>query len=307
MSAEYRIKTFSALTEKEVSALYEFCNSQQIEDFYSDLNEMKKYYSSNVLNKGENHFSLWVNDDIKACGGYVDLMAKEKNEIYITQAFSAEDDKKYWELLYSNLLSAMSKRIEQAVLDKVYIKLGLRGKSSLIYSWSIDENFIEDFDMLKLKYDLSKASTFEDAQNLVYHENLSLETWEIFRDIHDKAFVPIPNGGRLDSDSYEEYLTTIDDTTSNLIYYYNNLPIGISILAKDDSEIFLDALAVNPEFHSKGYGKLILKYLSGNLRTQGYKSIKLIVSNNNAPAYNLYLKYGFVLDKIYVKWMKKKF
>lgn len=307
MSAEYRIKTFSALTEKEVSALYEFCNSQQIEDFYSDLNEMKKYYSSNVLNKGENHFSLWVNDDIKACGGYVDLMAKEKNEIYITQAFSAEDDKKYWELLYSNLLSSMSKRLEQAVLDKVYIKLGLRGKSSLIYSWSIDENFIEDFDMLKLKYDLSKASTFEDAQNLVYHENLSLETWEIFRDIHDKAFVPIPNGGRLDSDSYEGYMTTVDDTTSNLIYYYNNVPIGISIFAKDDSEIFLDALAVNPEFHSKGYGKLILKYLSSNLKTQGYKSIKLIVANNNAPAYNLYLKYGFVLDKIYVKWMKKSF
>ncbi len=307
MSAEYKIKTFSALTEKEVSALYEFCNSQQIEDFYSDLNEMKKYYSSNVLNKGENHFSLWVNDDIKACGGYVDLMAKEKNEIYITQAFSAEDDKKYWELLYSNLLSSMSKRLEQAVLDKVYIKLGLRGKSSLIYSWSLDENFIEDFDMLKLKYVLSKASTFEDAQNLVYHENLSLETWEIFRDIHDKAFVPIPNGGRLDSDSYEEYMTTIDDTTSNLIYYYNNVPIGISIFAKDDSEIFLDALAVNPEFHSKGYGKLILKYLSSNLKAQGYKSIKLIVANNNAPAYNLYLKYGFVLDKIYVKWMKKSF
>ena len=307
MSAEYRIKTFSALTEKEVSALYEFCNSQQIEDFYSDLNEMKKYYSSNVLNKGENHFSLWVNDDIKACGGYVDLMAKEKNEIYITQAFSAEDNKKYWELLYSNLLSSMSKRLEQAVLDKVYIKLGLRGKSSLIYSWIIDENFIEDFDMLKLKYDLSKASTFEDAQNLVYHENLSLETWEIFRDIHDKAFVPIPNGGRLDSDSYEEYMTTVDDTTSNLIYYYNNVPIGISIFANDDSEIFLDALAVNPEFHSKGYGTLILKYLSSNLKTQGYKSIKLIVANNNAPAYNLYLKFGFVLDKVYVKWMKKKF
>ena len=110
-----------------------------------------------------------------------------------------------------------------------------------------------------------------------------------------------------DSDSYEKYLTTVDDTTSNLIYYYNNVPIGISIFAKDDSEIFLDALAVNPEFHSKGYGKLILKYLSGNLKTQGYKSIKLIVANNNAPAYNLYLKYGFVLDKIYVKWMKKKF
>ena len=110
-----------------------------------------------------------------------------------------------------------------------------------------------------------------------------------------------------DSDSYEKYLTTIDDTTSNLIYYYNNVPIGISIFAKDDSEIFLDALAVNPEFHSKGYGKLILKYLCGNLKTQGYKSIKLIVANNNAPAYNLYLKYGFVLDKIYVKWMKKSF
>ena len=102
-------------------------------------------------------------------------------------------------------------------------------------------------------------------------------------------------------------MTTIDDTTSNLIYYYNNVPIGISIFAKDDSEIFLDALAVNPEFHSKGYGKLILKYLSDNLKTQGYKSIKLIVANNNAPAYNLYLKYGFVLDKIYVKWMKKSF
>lgn len=307
MSAEYKIKTFSNLTEQEVSTLYDFCSSHQTEDFYSDLNEMKKYYSSNVLNKGENHFSLWVNDDIKACGGYVDLMAKEKNEIYITQAFSAEDNKKYWELLYSNLLSSMSKRLEQAVLDKVYIKLGLRGKSSLIYSWSLDENFIEDFDMLKLKYDLSKTSTFEDAQNLVYHENLSLETWEIFRDIHDKAFVPIPNGGRLDSDSYEGYMTTVDDTTSNLIYYYNNVPIGISIFAKDDSEIFLDALAVNPEFHSKGYGKLILKYLSSNLKTQGYTSIKLIVANNNAPAYNLYLKYGFVLDKIYVKWMKKKF
>ena len=40
-----------------------------------------------------------------------------------------------------------------------------------------------------------------------------------------------------DSDSYEKYLTTIDDTTSNLIYYYNNVPIDISIFAKDDSEI----------------------------------------------------------------------
>ena len=71
MSAEYKIKTFSNLTEQEVSTLYDFCSSHQTEDFYSDLNEMKKYYSSNVLNKGENHFSLWVNDDIKACGGYV--------------------------------------------------------------------------------------------------------------------------------------------------------------------------------------------------------------------------------------------
>ena len=32
-------------------------------------------------------------------------------------------------------------------------------------------------------------------------------------------------------------MTTIDDTTSNLIYYYNNVPIDISIFAKDDSEI----------------------------------------------------------------------
>ncbi len=311
MNIKYKIKAFSNLTDEEIYTLYKFCHSYQPDDFYSNLNDMKEYYSSSSLNRGKNQFSLWINDDIKASGGYVDLMAEEKKEIYITQAFASKENIFYWELIYAHIIDSIRNKLGSYILNSVSLKLGIRGQSNSVYDWGLNSNFIDDFDMLKMKYDLSKVPNFHNSNNLVCHESLSSENWKIFRDIHDKAFVPIPNGGRLNADTYEEYLTANSHFNHfknvNLLFYHNNLPIGVSILDKEGSDIFIDALAVNPEFHSQGYGMLILKYLSNYLKNIGYKNLKLIVANNNTPAYNLYLKYGFASDGIYVKWLKKKF
>ncbi|RUS31299.1 acyl-CoA N-acyltransferase [Jimgerdemannia flammicorona] len=56
-------------------------------------------------------------------------------------------------------------------------------------------------------------------------------------------------------------------------------------------------LGVVPEFRGKGISKILLRYYLDRLRASGLKRVQLECIVDNAPAYNLYLKNGFVKQR----------
>lgn len=58
----------------------------------------------------------------------------------------------------------------------------------------------------------------------------------------------------------------------------------------------LTLLGTLPEYHGQGLGKVMLRYLFDVAKEEGYKGVILSVAKET-PAYQFYLKEGFVLDK----------
>jgi GNAT superfamily N-acetyltransferase len=77
---------------------------------------------------------------------------------------------------------------------------------------------------------------------------------------------------------------------------HDNKDIGFAMTREDKEDIFLAELHIADEYRNKGYGKKSLQLAKELAANKGYSEIKIRVFKNS-PAYQLYLRYGFTMEK----------
>jgi ribosomal protein S18 acetylase RimI-like enzyme len=80
-----------------------------------------------------------------------------------------------------------------------------------------------------------------------------------------------------------------------LVLTINNNVAGYAHLDKEDDKIWF-GICILEEYQGKGYGKILMNYIMDNCK---YPEIFLSVDKNNDLAFNLYIKYGFMIETIH--------
>jgi len=111
----------------------------------------------------------------------------------------------------------------------------------------------------------------------------------------------VPNGGIISVKDVDEYLA---DTSQKRFYFLvqtENQNIGImEIDLEDDEDMF--TVGLKKGWQNKGYGKRLTETAIDFLNQKGVDVIRLIVTSENKPAYETYLKRGFVVTKVLTDW-----
>ncbi len=99
--------------------------------------------------------------------------------------------------------------------------------------------------------------------------------------------------GKLPGPMLEEYAQVIEQGQV-FVVELNCKIIGVLVLGVTNEGFLLDNVAVEPSFHGKGIGKLLLQFAEAEARLQGYRSIYLYTHEKMTENQSLYAKTGYV-------------
>jgi ribosomal protein S18 acetylase RimI-like enzyme len=119
--------------------------------------------------------------------------------------------------------------------------------------------------------------------------------------IYNEAFSDAPNGGIISVQDVDAYLHDASAGKYYFIVQAENQNIGmLEIDMEDIEDIF--TIGLKREWRSKGYGKRLLETAIDFLNQKEVEEICLMVISRNKRAYEMYLKRGFVVKKVYTDW-----
>ena len=93
-------------------------------------------------------------------------------------------------------------------------------------------------------------------------------------------------------------LSTVLDHKYNVMYYFNEEPVGYGHLDHDSDKLWLGIL-VSDHHTGKGYGKLIMTNLIKAYKNMSYDCLYLTVDKTNVGAQKLYESFNFEVNDIY--------
>ncbi len=134
--------------------------------------------------------------------------------------------------------------------------------------------------------------------------NLGKQSGDYSRFQQDKNFPP----GTFEK-MYTEWIHTAfsaEQSDAIFILEENTKMFGFATVFfnQDDAEIVL--IAIDPKYRSKGYGKMLVEYISAYLSNINYKNLYVVTQEQNTPACRLYESCGFEIIKkeyIYHIWL----
>ena len=91
----------------------------------------------------------------------------------------------------------------------------------------------------------------------------------------------------------EDYAQVIEQDQV-FVVELNNKIVGVLVLIVTNEGFLLENVAVEPSFHGKGIGKLLLQFAEAEARLQGYRSIYLYTHEKMTENQSLYSKSGYV-------------
>lgn len=126
-----------------------------------------------------------------------------------------------------------------------------------------------------------------------------------FLDVHNAAFSVTPNGATF---SEEQALDVFGETLGTdllQVGYASGRPVCVVELAVRGDEGEILGLGVLPEEWGRGYGRQGLACAVETLMRHGVQRIHLVVIDASERAVNLYLRNGFVVDRILSTWLER--
>jgi ribosomal protein S18 acetylase RimI-like enzyme len=295
------IKSFTELTTQEKQRLYEYIISIGSSHYFDNFKEMVKDYIGIVFNYGDSHFSLWDDKgNVKGTLAVITKEVKERGEAFITGVNIREEDSPYFALL----LERGIKYIE--TLSPEVIKLGVYTSISYITPSVLGHGFKEVYKAMIMKYNGDKYNNIEASKDIEI-QGLSQQNKKEFQRVHNTAFIKAPNGAVLTDEQVEELVKEYEKCPQlSGICFYKDVPAGIYELAIKNGTGWIDGIAVDPAYWSKGIGQELLKRSIILLYTSGAKDVKLFVVSANERAVKLYEKNRFEIEKITSTWYEKR-
>ena len=183
---------------------------------------------------------------------------------------------------------------EKKDVRAIWEKLGFRIKR---YSWVLDRN-IEELIPAEFPegFEIKKMTAGADE-----------EAWCT---IINSAFADIEGHTHLRSEMIDEMRKEKDYMEGGMLILWNGSnPAGLVKLIKlnDDGEarLFIETLAVHPDYQGKGLGRMLLRYCINFGKEMGLRKAELTVNSENEDAVKLYFKEGFKKTVVFICYNKK--
>jgi len=124
------------------------------------------------------------------------------------------------------------------------------------------------------------------------------ELTDLYNQTRVDYLVPMP----MNADRLNEYIHDFDvDLHHSCVARYNDGQVlGLSMLGFRHQTAWITRLGVLPVTRRTGAGSVLMNSMLANAAALGAKEIHLEVIKNNAPAYNLFLKTGFIEKDTYL-------
>ncbi len=74
----------------------------------------------------------------------------------------------------------------------------------------------------------------------------------------------------------------------------SNTPAGVLVLIPETDAMLLDNIAVSPDHHGQGLGRILMAFAEAEARRQGFSTIRLYTHEKMAENIAIYARRGFV-------------
>lgn len=256
-------------------------------DFFLFKKDLKKYFNMGFLKYifslilGE--YIFFVNTD-----AHVSMLWRtkknneEKFEIYNVYNLNK---KIYGNLLFDEFDSSQFIYIANEVINDIEY-LGFKESSCDLFmkidlkSITFDENIFSDFKFEELENGKNDEERCNIQNEAFYSENrMPVKIKDIKYEMGRKCFIK----------ELSHFLIS------------ENIYIAYGQIMLLDDKYTIANLCVKNDFQSKGYGKLLMKYLMLSAKKININDLYIKVSGKNSRAFNLYKNLGFeIVEKIYV-------
>ncbi|MBC7340486.1 MAG: GNAT family N-acetyltransferase [Firmicutes bacterium] len=337
-----RYLRFCELEEAQIERLYRFITTLELRPSFRTLAEMVSDYTGPVFECGRQHISVWLPgpagaaERVVGCLGVVTREAASQGVVYLAGLYLEPGQAG----LFGELLEAALGLVRE-VPHRV-VKLGIPERHRDLVGEAERAGFRLVYRALEMRYaGQSAAASVLDRPETegsppagpaaegprpvrpgaewapggpheagsaarLRFEQVDRSRLVHFLDVHNAAFSATPNGATFDEEQAREVFRESLGTDLLQVGYAGGKPVCVVELAVKGDEGEILGLGVLPEEWGRGYGREGLARAMETLIRHGVQKICLTVIDANRRAVNLYLRNGFVVDRILSTWLERR-
>lgn len=266
--------------------------------------DMERLYGGAAFTHGATHWSCWHGEVPVATLGAVTEARDAKGEVYLTGICvtpGAFDE-----------LDALLQAAEHILLQWAPCRLMLGANAFVpgLPEWVEAKGFTFAYRLLSMRLETPGERTCADRPDtgcpLVWR-HVTHENAEAFRLVNNAAFLHSPNGGVLDAEAVQDLMAACGAQPERLsLGFSGDVPVAaLTLLVQRDGTGVIDGVAVHPDAQGQGFGRVALRQAVRILRISGADPITLTVMDVNLPAVSLYLREGFVVERVLSSWYRR--
>ncbi|MEW6547373.1 MAG: GNAT family N-acetyltransferase [Bacillota bacterium] len=336
-----RYLSLSELGEAQVDRLYRFISTLDPHPSFRTRAEMVDYYTGPAFEGGRQHISVWLPgptgaaETVVGCLGVVTREAASQGVVYLAGL--------YLEPSQAALFTEMVETALGLVRDVPHqvVKLGIPERHRDLVGEAERAGFQVVYRALEMRYagELAAAPARKrseagrpDPAHLAVEgprpprpgaERVRTEAREAgpgaglcfvpvdrdrlvhFLDVHNAAFSVTPNGATFNEEQALDVFRESMGTDLLQLGYADGEPVCVLELEVKGGEGEILGLGVLPDRWGRGYGRQALARAIETLRRRQVRCIRLTVIDTNERAVRLYLRNGFVVDRIISTWLER--
>lgn len=281
------IKNFLELNQTELSSLHDFINRNEAQKI--TLEQLRKRFENKFYAFGKGLLVMLDNETVVAKSQllYLDF----NKTAYIRNIDIIENHSAPKTAIGKLLTHGINKARAYGAMN---IYIGVREER--IKSIVDELNYMRSYQTLVMTL-RDRALKHTPLQLIKLEDNNKYE----YINIYNEAFSDAPNGGVISVTDVDEYLLDKSPGKYYFLVQAENQNIGMLDIDMEDSEDIF-SIGLRRDWRNKGYGKRLLETAIDFLNQKEVNEICLMVISKNKQAYEMYLKRGFVVKKVFTDW-----
>jgi ribosomal protein S18 acetylase RimI-like enzyme len=262
------------------------------------LDTLNSFFGGDLFNKGDTFFTYWEDEFPVFTIGAIIKDIIYKNEVFIIDINVEEHNLSKIKTLIEETEEFLSTYNPQVI--KLSLNLVRRNYLAEIEKCGYKNSFY----IIVMNYFPTDNNWQEISQ--ISSENLNLANIKLYREINNNAFWNSSNEGIISEEETMDLIKSGEQNSLTGIFKYEGNEIGIFDLEIADKIGIITTICISPEFQGKGFGKLILKFVTSKLMNYGAEEIRLKVLSTNEKAFNMYKNFGFEVVGLTSVWLEKR-
>ena len=303
-----RYLRLSELGEAQIDRLYRFISALDPHPSFRTRAEMVSNYTGPAFEGGRQHISVWLPgptgeaETVVGCLGVVTREAASQGVVYLAGLYLEPSQAAVFTELVETALGLVRDVPHQVV------RLGIPERHRDLVGEAEGAGFQVVYRALEMRYagELSAAPSREAGSGTgLCFVPVDRDRLVHFLDVHNAAFSVTPNGATFTEEQALEVFRESMGTDLLQLGYADGEPVCVLELDVKGGEGEILGLGVLPDRWGRGYGRQALARAVETLRRRQVRCIRLTVIDTNERAVRLYLRNGFVVDRVISTWLER--